>query len=57
MKKKIDTFNYSAIEWRPLNYVNLTQDKSEELLEVLTNLEELDDVQHIFTNANLKNFH
>ena len=57
LEKKIDTFNYSAIEWRPLNYVNLAQDKSEELLEVLTNLEELDDVQHIFTNANLKNLH
>ena len=57
LEKKIDTFNYSAIEWRPLNYVNLARDKSEELLEVLTNLEELDDVQHIFTNAKLKNLH
>ena len=57
LEKKIDTFYYSAIEWRPLNYVNLARDKSEELLEILTNLQELDDVQHIFTNANLKNFH
>ena len=29
--------------------------RSEQILEVLTALEELDDVQNIFTNANLKN--
>ncbi len=55
MKKKIETFNYSSIEWRPLNYVNLAKDDSDKIIEVLTALEELDDVQNIFTNANLKN--
>ena len=54
LEKKIDTLNYSAIEWRPLNYVDLNSDKSEKIVEVLTALEELDDVQNIFTNANLK---
>jgi YebC/PmpR family DNA-binding regulatory protein len=55
LEKKIKIFNYSSIEWRPLNYIDLAKDKSDELLEVLTALEELDDVQNIFTNANLKN--
>ena len=55
MKKKIKTFIYSSVEWRPLNYVNLNKEQSEQILEVLNALEELDDVQNIFTNANLKN--
>jgi len=55
LEKKIDTFNYSSIEWRPLNYIDLDQDQGEQIIEVLTALEELDDVQNIFSNANLKN--
>ena len=55
LEKKIETFNYSSIEWRPLNYLDLDKDKSKKLIEVLNTLEELDDVQNIFTNANLKN--
>ena len=55
LEKKIETLSYSSIEWRPLNFIDLAKDKSDELIEVLTALEELDDVQKIFTNANLKN--
>ena len=55
LEKKIETFNYASIEWRPLNYIDLNNDQSEKIVEVLTTLEELDDVQNIFTNANLKN--
>jgi YebC/PmpR family DNA-binding regulatory protein len=55
LEKKIETFNYSSIEWRPLNYIDLNNDQSEKIVEVLTTLEELDDVQNIFTNASLKN--
>ena len=55
LEKKIDTFNYSSIEWRPLNYIDLEQDQCDKIIEVLTALEELDDVQNIFSNANLKN--
>ncbi len=55
MKKKIETFIYSSIEWRPLNFIDLNKEQSEQILDVLTTLEELDDVQNIFTNANLKN--
>ena len=55
LEKKIDAFNYSSIEWRPLNYIDLSKNSSEKIIEVLTALEELDDVQNIFTNANLTN--
>ena len=54
LEKKV-SFNYSSIEWRPLNYIDLTKDKRDQVFEVLSALEELDDVQNIFTNANLKN--
>ncbi len=55
LEKKIKNLFYSSIEWRPLSYVNLNKDQNGQILEVLTALEELDDVQNIFTNANLKN--
>ncbi len=55
LEKKIDSFEYSSIEWRPLNYLELDKDQSKNVAEVLTSLEDLDDVQNIFTNANLKN--
>ena len=55
LEKKIENLNYSSIEWRPLSYVDLNKDQSEQIIEILTALEELDDVQNIFTNANLKN--
>ena len=55
LEKKIETFNYFSIEWRPVNIVNLNKDQSEQVSEVLTSLEEIDDVQNVFTNANLKN--
>ena len=55
LEKKIEAFNYCSIEWRPLNYLELNKEKSEQILEVLTALEEIDDVQNIFTNVNFKN--
>ena len=54
LEKKIDNLAYSAIEWRALNYLRLNKDQSEKMIEVLSALEELDDVQNIFTNANLE---
>ena len=55
LEKKIEAFTYSSIEWRPFNYLEVNKEQSKQILEVLTALEELDDVQSIFTNANLKN--
>ena len=57
LENKIKNLYYSSIEWRPLNYINLNKNQNEQILEVLTALEELDDVQKIFTNANLNNLH
>ena len=55
LEKRIESFDHSSIEWRPLNYLDLSKEQSDQVIEVLTALEELDDVQNIFTNANLKN--
>ena len=55
LEKKVESLNYSSIEWRPINYVNITKDNGDQIIETLTALEELEDVQNIFTNANLKN--
>ena len=54
LEKKNQIMNYSSIEWRPFNYMTITKDKSSQLLEVLNALEELDDVQNIFTNVNIR---
>ena len=54
-EKKLDNFEYSGIEWRPINYLNLDNLQNEKIVEILESLEELDDVQNIYTNANLGN--
>ena len=54
LEKKINIFSYSAIEWRPINYIDLNKEQGDKILEILGALEELDDVQNIFTNANLE---
>ena len=53
MEKKINNLAHSAIEWRALNYLDLDKDQSKKMVELLIALEQLDDVQNIFTNANL----
>ncbi len=55
LESKVNKFEYSSIEWRALNNIDLDKYQSEQILEILSTLEELDDVQNIFTNANLKN--
>ena len=54
LEKKIDILANSAIEWRPNIYLDLNEEQSKKMLEVLNSLEELDDVQNIFINAKLK---
>ena len=55
LEKKIENFAYSAIEWRALNYLDLNKDQSKKMVEFLIALEQLDDVQNIFTNAKIEN--
>ena len=54
LENKIDNFAYSGVEWRAVNHLYLNKEQSKKMIEVLSALEELDDVQNIFTNANLE---
>ena len=55
-EKKLDNFQYSGIEWRPFNYLDLNKiEENEKIIEILQSLEELDDVQNVYTNLNLGN--
>ena len=53
--KKINDITYSAIEWRPFNYLKLNNEQSKKIVKIFESLEEIDDVQNFFTNANLEN--
>jgi len=53
LEKRIDNLTYSAIEWRAKNYLNLNKEQSEKMIELLNSLEEIDDTQNVFINANL----
>ena len=55
LEQKIDKFLYSQIEWRALNYVKLDNDQSKKMIEILSTLEELDDVQNVYSNASIVN--
>ena len=55
LEQKIDKFLYSQIEWRALNYVKLDNDQSKKMIEILSILEELDDVQNVYSNASILN--
>jgi len=54
-EKKLENFKYSGIEWRPLIYLDLNKEQNEKIIETMESLEELDDVQNIYTNAKLGN--
>ena len=54
-EKKLDYFEYSGIEWRALSYLDLNEEENKKIIEIFESLEELDDVQTIYTNANLGN--
>ena len=54
LEKKIDIFSYCGIEWRAISYIDLNKENNNKIIEILSALEELDDVQNIFTNANLE---
>ncbi len=52
-EKKIDNFEYSGIEWRAFSYLDLNKEQNEKIIEIYELLEELDDVQNVYTNASL----
>ena len=51
IENKISNFLYSGIEWRPYNYINLSNDQKQKVILMLESLEENDDIQNIFINC------
>tara|TARA_B100001093_G_scaffold433514_1_gene430505 strand:+ start:4881 stop:5606 length:726 start_codon:yes stop_codon:yes gene_type:complete len=54
IEKKIDSFDYSGIEWRPNSYLNLNIEESNKISQILEYLDQDDDVQDIFINCNIE---
>ena len=59
VKKKLETvvanFISTEIEWVSLNNANVEKDKQEAVIDFLESLEDDDDVQSVFSNANFEN--
>ena len=51
LEKKIANFISTEIEWIPLNNVEISKEKNENLINFFETLEEDDDVQNIYSNA------
>ncbi len=51
LEKEISNFISTAIEWVPINKINLNEEDKEKMNKFLEILKEDDDVQNIFTNA------
>ena len=51
LEKKISNFISTEIEWIPLNSVEVSKEKHEDLINFFETLEEDDDVQNIYSNA------
>ena len=51
LEKEISNFISTEIEWMPLNSVLVSKEKSEDLINFFDSLEENDDVQNFYSNA------
>ena len=51
LEKEINNFISTEIEWRPLNRIEISKDKHENLINFFETLEEDDDVQNIYSNV------
>jgi len=51
LEKKINNFISTEIEWVPINNVKISKEKNEDLINFFLSLEEDDDVQNIYSNA------
>ena len=54
LEKRIKNFISTEIEWIPLNSVSILKDKEESLINFFETLEEDDDVQNIYSNAEFR---
>ena len=55
LEKKIVNFISTEIEWVSLDKVYIDKEKKDSVIEFLENLEDDEDVQNVFSNANLGN--
>jgi len=51
LEEKISNFISTEIEWLPLNSVDISKDRQEDIIQFLETLEDDDDVQNIYTNV------
>ncbi len=51
LEKKINNFISTEINWVPLNSIEISKEKQEDLINFFETLEEDDDVQNIYSNA------
>ena len=55
LEKIVTNFISTEIEWVPLNSVNVTNDRREDIIEFLETIEDDDDVQNVYSNVQLGN--
>ena len=55
LEKKISNFISTGIEWVPLNYVQIPKEDHETLINFFVSLEDDDDVQNVYSNAEFLN--
>jgi len=53
LEKEIENFISTEIEWIPLNYTQVSKEKNDELINFFESLEDDDDVQNVYSNAEL----
>ncbi len=54
LENKISNFISTDIEWIPINYVEISKEQKEIVINFLENLEDDDDIQKVYTNVNIK---
>ena len=55
LEKIVANFISTEIEWVPLNSVNVTDDRRDDVIEFLETIEDDDDVQNVYSNVQLGN--
>ena len=55
LEKIVANFISTEIEWVPLNSVNVTDNRRDDVIEFLETIEDDDDVQSVYSNVQLGN--
>ena len=50
-EKEISNFISTEIEWMPINSVKISKEKNDDLINFFESLEEDDDIQNVYSNA------